>query len=190
MPLNALQTLSVSVKWSLSRSRCHVSYVAITWMPCSGEASLKVQDASRQVHHQRLSSPPPLPLYEKILTGFLRFTWTPWAVQRGGRSRVRTPGPPGQLCRWMGVELMAMRCQLRRGEYLTSMMTANSSNSATGLHHITVTSPTDWQTSNVLWRAAETPAALWIEMWSALLSTLCCCCCCCISFADYSYKSD
>jgi len=59
---------------------------------------LKVHEGSGRVRHQRLFRPThPLPLYEEILTGFLRFAWTP---MQGSSGASRPPDPPGQLRRW------------------------------------------------------------------------------------------
>jgi len=61
----------------------------------SGVGGLKVQERSGRVPHQWLPSPlPPTLLTKKILTGFLRFAWTPLGSSGEGES--------GQLrrCQW------------------------------------------------------------------------------------------
>ena len=48
-----------------------------------------------QVRHRRLPTNPPPPPLQKIITGFLRFVWTPLGSSGGSVLRgVRTPRPP------------------------------------------------------------------------------------------------
>jgi len=50
----------------------------------------------------------PPPLYNKILTGFLRFVWTSLGSS-GGSGVLRTPGPPDQPRRWLPRALLLGR---------------------------------------------------------------------------------